>query len=274
MQIDVLTLIAQIINFVILVVLLKYFLYNRIVKVMDERKEKIISQLKDADQKKQEAEQEAESYRKKLKELDDKYEEMLSNAHEEVESQRKELLKKAHGEIREAQAKWYEAIQHERRLFMNDIRQQAGKEVYAVARRALADLADADLGRQIIDFFIKKIQRLDEQEIDTLRRSIQGSKKYEIDINSAFEIPQEMRQKMIHEIQKQITSNINVRFTTSPNLICGIELKVNGRKISWNLENYLRDLEDNVTNAIERKMRENQENIYQEKQNGKRQKKE
>lgn len=146
MQIDVLTLIAQIINFVILVVLLKYFLYNRIVKVMDERKEKIISQLKDADQKKQEAEQEAESYRKKLKELDDKYEEMLSKAHEEVESQRKELLKKAHGEIREAQVKWYEAIQHERQLFMNDIRQQAGKEVCAVARRALADLADADLG--------------------------------------------------------------------------------------------------------------------------------
>ncbi|GAB62622.1 MAG: F0F1 ATP synthase subunit B [Candidatus Jettenia sp.] len=274
MQIDVLTLIAQIINFVILVVLLKYFLYNRIVKVMDERKEKIISQLKDADQKKQEAEQEAESYRKKLKELDDKYEEMLSKAHEEVESQRKELLKKAHGEIREAQVKWYEAIQHERQLFMNDIRQQAGKEVCAVARRALADLADADLGRQIIDFFIKKIQRLDKQERDTLRRSIQGSKKYEIDINSAFEIPQEMRQKMIHEIQKQITSNSNVRFTTSPNLICGIELKVDGHKISWNLENYLRDLEDNVTNAIERKVRENQENMYQEKQNGKRQEKE
>lgn len=272
MQIDVFTLIAQIINFVILVVLLKYFLYNRIVKVMDERKEKIILQLKDAEQKKKEVEQEAESYQKKLRELDDKREEMLSKMREDVEFQRKEALKKVNNEVKEVQAKWYGEIQREKQSFMSELSQRAGKEVCSIARHVLTDLANADLGQQIIDVFIKRIQKLDERERDTLKKSVQESK-YEIDINSAFEIPREMRQKMIHEIQKQIASNIRARFVTSSHLICGIELKANERKISWNLENYLRDLEDNVTNALERKTKEEQEKIYQENQKRKRQEK-
>ena len=59
------TVIAQIVNFLILVVLLKYLLYNRIVRAMDERESKIQSRLKEAEEKEEAAEREAESFRQK-----------------------------------------------------------------------------------------------------------------------------------------------------------------------------------------------------------------
>lgn len=253
MEFDLFTFIAQIINFVILVVVLKYLLYDRITKVMDERDEKIVSQLKDAEQKKKEAEQNAELHQKKLKELDNKREEMLTKMKEEVESQRKELLKKVSDEVKDTQAKWYEAIQREKQTFINDIRLRAGKEVCEVARRSLADLADADLGQQIIDVFIKRIQKLDEHERLLLKESVRKSD-YEVDISSAFEIPQEARQKMVQQIRDQIANNINVQFKVSSDLICGIELTADGRKIAWNVNSYLNSLEESLSRAIEEKV--------------------
>jgi len=63
-QIDYFTIFAQIINFLVLVLLLKHFLYGRIIKAMDEREKRIESQLQEAAKKKKEADEEADSYRR------------------------------------------------------------------------------------------------------------------------------------------------------------------------------------------------------------------
>ncbi|MCF6158251.1 MAG: F0F1 ATP synthase subunit B [wastewater metagenome] len=263
MEIDLFTLVAQIINFIILVVVLKYLLYNRITKVMDERQERIASQLKEAEQKKKEAEQNAELHQKKLKELDSKREEMLAKIREEAESQRKELIQKASDEVKDIRDKWYESIQREKQTFMNNLRMKAGKEVFAIARRSLTDLANADLGRQIADVFLERIQKLDECEKQILKESVRKSE-YEVDISSAFEIPQEIRQKMVQEIRDQIASNVHVQFKISSDLICGIELVANGRKIAWSLNNYLHSLEESLSSAIEEKIKRKQDEIQEE----------
>lgn len=260
MEVDLFTLVAQVINFIILVVVLKYLLYDRITKVMDEREKKIESELKEAEQKKEEAERSAEIHKKRLEELEKKREEMVTKIREEVESIRKGLLERTRDEVEGIRAKWYETIQQEKQIFLGDLRRKAGEEVYAIARRSLADLADADLGRQIIGVFLKRMQALDKQEKELLRESVSKSK-YEVDILSAFEIPQEMRQKMVREIQNQIANNVNVQFKVSSDLICGIELVANGRKIAWNLENYLSSLEEGLSSAIEEKVKRRQEEI-------------
>ena len=124
MLIDWFTVIAQIINFLVLIALLKRFLYDRIIKAMDQREEKIASRLAEAERNRKEAEQEAEAYQKKNRELDEKRQEMLSQAKEEVEVKRKELMKKARDEVDQVQARWREAIQREKDSFLQDLREQ------------------------------------------------------------------------------------------------------------------------------------------------------
>ena len=69
MLIDLFTVIAQIINFLILVYLLKRFLFNRIIKIMDDRENQIIDRMQGAEAAKEEAQKELDEQHRIRKEL-------------------------------------------------------------------------------------------------------------------------------------------------------------------------------------------------------------
>ncbi len=98
MQIDYFTIFAQIINFLILVFLLRHFLYRPVTKLMEEREQKIVSRLQEIEEKKSEAEKELESYRKMSQELSNKREELLAKASREAQVLEADLMKKAREE--------------------------------------------------------------------------------------------------------------------------------------------------------------------------------
>ena len=139
------TVVAQIVNFLILVVLLKYLLYNRIIKAMDERERKIQLRLKEAEEKEQAAEREVESLREKNRDFDEQREKMLAQAKEEAETRRRDLTQEARQAVTNLRLVWQEAIQREKESFIQDLRKMAATQVYAIARKAFEDLADAAL---------------------------------------------------------------------------------------------------------------------------------
>ncbi len=145
MQIDWFTFIAEIINFLVLMALLKRFLYGPIIKAMEQRERKISDRLQQAAEKTQEAQQEADLYRQKQQELKEQRSTMFSQAKAEVEQARLDLIKSARAEVDATQAKWYTAIRQEKDSFVRSLRQQVGQQIYATLRRALVDLANADL---------------------------------------------------------------------------------------------------------------------------------
>lgn len=110
MQIDYFTIAAQIVNFLILILLLRHFLYRPVIQAMDEREKKIVSRLKDAEQKEKDAKQEEEAYHKAQAELSDKRQEMLSKAAQEAKAWRSDLMEKAKKEVDESKARWYEDL--------------------------------------------------------------------------------------------------------------------------------------------------------------------
>ena len=249
MLIDWFTVIAQIINFLVLIALLKRFLYGRIIKAMNQREEKIASRLEEAEKERKEAEREAETHRKKNEELDEKRDEMLSQAKEEVEVKRKELMKRARDEVDHIQARWREAIQREKDSFLQDLRERAGKQVYTIARRALADLANVNLEQRMIDIFIERIVELDEKKQKAILESIEKGD-HGVVINSAFEVPTNAQQRITRAVKEHIDGGINVEYRTSSEMILGIELKTRGHKIAWSVNNYLDSLEESISQAL------------------------
>lgn len=254
MQIDWFTLVAQIINFLVLVGLLKYFLYDRILRVADEREAQIAGRFEEAEEKVEMAQQEAETYREKRRDLENEREQLISEAREEAAARRQELLKEARHEVEETQAQWYEAVQREKDLFLQDLRKRAGQRIYDIARRALADLADVELEQRIVQAFMERIVRLDDDERDVIARSIQESGKNVV-IRSAFEMPKETRQDLVGAIQDQWGDGVESQFETSSDLIAGIELQADGYQIAWSLQDYLTGLEENMSQVFEEELR-------------------
>jgi F-type H+-transporting ATPase subunit b len=241
---------AQVINFLILVVLLKRFLYGPIIRFMSEREQKIASQLARARQKKQEAEQEADTYRQKTNELDDLRRQMLDKMEQEVETWRQEKLAEARVEVEETQHRWYQAIQQDQEALVNQLRHRTVEQVLAISRRALADLANAELERQITARFIELIQQPDGDARLALKELIQRPGEA-IVVRSSFELSPEVRRNIQAVIDKHIDTGRVVSFETSPQVTCGIELKVSGHKIAWSLDTYLETLGDSVSRIFQ-----------------------
>ncbi|MCK4391053.1 MAG: F0F1 ATP synthase subunit B [Desulfobacterales bacterium] len=252
MLIDWFTVTAQVINFLVLVYLLKRFLYGPIIRAMDQREKRIALRLEEGQKKKDEAQQEMALYQKKNRDLDNQREEKLSRIKEEAEARRKEFINEARNEVDAIRARWHEAIQREKAAFLQNLRQRAGKQTCAIARRVLKDLANVDLERHIIRVFIERLRNLDDQERTALKESIRKSGR-KINLRSAFEIPQDMAREIAAVLQNQGTDPVDLQLEISSDLICGIELKVHGRKIAWSLEDYVDTLEEAVVEALEGK---------------------
>jgi len=248
--IDWFTVTAQIVNFVVLILLLKYFLYDRIIEAMDKREEKIRSRLEEAGSKKEQAEQEAESYQNKNAEIERKRKEMLDQARQDAEEERKSLIKQGRQEIEETRQRWRESVEKEKGAFLRDLRQLAATQVYAISRQALQELADAELEQQVVEVFLSKMQEMPDEKKHTMAEAIQNEGDTAT-VRSGFELSSKLRRKITEGVRNSLTEHAEISYETAPDMIMGIELKSGGEKVAWSLQSYLNGLEQRAKEALE-----------------------
>jgi F-type H+-transporting ATPase subunit b len=245
------TVVAQIINFLILIVLLKVLLYDRIVKAMDAREEKIRERLNEATRREAEAEKQAEALRQKNRTFDEEQAKMFSRAKAEVEAKRKELLHEIRQSITSLQTTWREAIHRERESFVRDLHLMAGRQTYAIARQALRDLADADLEERTARIFVTQIVNMQREQSEVLAQAIKDGGN-QVLIRSAATLASATQGQITQGLRQVLGDGIDVVFETAPDLILGVELKAGGQKVFWSIEHYLDELEEKALQALER----------------------
>jgi F-type H+-transporting ATPase subunit b len=240
--IDWFTVFAQIFNFLMLVALLKRYLYRPILNAMDEREARIAARQEEARRHIEAAEREAELYREKTRELEAGRAEMMENARQEAESRRRELLNEAREEVMNRRTAWYEALQQEKASFLHDLRVHAGAKFLQISRQALGELAGAELEQRILHVFLERLRDMIDHAgrdfPESLMRS--GSR---VAVTSSFDIPEDLRSLIEHTFQSRIAPECSFHYEISPDLLCGIELKTDGVRVAWSLQDYLGELE-------------------------------
>lgn len=252
MIIDWYTIMFQIVNFLLLVFLLRYFLYGPIIRAMDEREQKIMMREEEAATEKEEAEKEAQDYRIKSEDLQQQEEEIREKARAAAEKEKLELLDKARREVDETRGRWEEAFEREKETFISELRRRVGQQSCSVARRCLQDLADARLEELTWNLFLKKIGDLPVEELLALQKAITAGDK-KVSLRSAFDPPEEKiseLKKNLKKIMVDSDSAINLSVKTAPDLICGLELDSGGYRVAWNIDSYLEDIEEQILKEI------------------------
>jgi F-type H+-transporting ATPase subunit b len=245
MSIDWITVSAQIVNFLILVWLLKRFLYQPVMQAMERREQRIAAQLSEAQAREQGAAAEAERFRKERAALERRSDEFLAAAQNEAEEQKKRMLEDGRRQAGEARSHWRKQIDQEMEEFLVNLRRQAAGVVQEIARKALADLADAGLEAQIVERFIGRLQTLD----DGARKAL-TDRAGPISVVSGFELDETLRERLTRSIREHLGGDVELVFAQSPDLICGIELTSGGRRLSWNLAEYMEDLADRIESSL------------------------
>lgn len=248
MLIDWFTVVAQIVNFLILVALLKHFLYGPIIKAMEQREQRIAQRLSEGAAMREEAQQEAERYRHQQQALETHREEWLARTQQQVEQERQALLAQAKAEVDALRTQWIEALQQEKQAFLQEFRQRASQQIAMTARRALGDLANTSLEEQIVETFIEQLHHLDDEQLQAMRVSPLDSV-HEVIVRSTFALSLAKQDQLVEAIRAQIAP-AEVKFETGSEPMCGIELRDRGYKIAWNLEQYLNQLEAETERAL------------------------
>src|SRR5579864_8886459 len=133
MLIDWFTVAAQLVNFVVLVGLMKYFLFGRLVHAMDAREQRIVARLAEAEENNRAAEQQVSAARAETASIQAQHDQMISAAREEAEREHKQLLQTARDSVEALEIKWREDLEREKSAFLEEIRTRAANEILAIA---------------------------------------------------------------------------------------------------------------------------------------------
>lgn len=276
MLIDWFTVCAQIINFLILVWLLKRFFYRPILNALDEREKRIASDLSAAAEKEHAAEAERSRFRQKNEEFDRRRSELLTTASDDARAERKRLLAAARTDAEELRRKQSEAQRREYQALRHTIEQRTCVEVFAVARKVLADLADTALESHMTEAFIRRLHSLGPEEkaslaaavgISTAGRELRRQTAIadavspsptpgaggsgEITIRSAFELPTAQQEAIVMAVRETVHGEVVLHFQPEANLISGIELVAGGYKLAWTVAGYVASLEEEVEKLLD-----------------------
>lgn len=249
MLIDWFTVIAQAINFLILVWLLKRFLYRPILNAIDAREKRVVTQLADADAKKTEAEKERDAFQHKNEEFDQQRAALLSQAMDEAKAERLRLLDAARQESDSLRAKRQEALISEQQSLREALTHRAREEVFAIARKALADLAGATLEERMADVFLRRLRELDDAAMAGLKSAFMASSSPLL-VRTAFTLPPAHCAAIEAALKETLDRETQVQFETAPDLVSGIEISTNGHKVAWNIADYLASLGKGIDEVL------------------------
>ena len=245
MLIDWFTVGAQALNFLILVWLMKHFLYKPILNAIDAREKLIATELADAAAKKAEAQKEHEEFQRKNEEFDQQRAALLSKATDEAKTERQRLLDEARKAADALSAKRQEALKNDAHNLSQAISRRTQQEVFAITRKALTDLATASLEERVGEVFTRRLREMDGKAKETLGAALKTAPEPAV-VRSAFELPKDQRAAIQNAVNETFSADIHLRFETEPDLVSGIELAANGQKVAWSIADYLASLEKGV----------------------------
>ena len=250
MLIDWFTVGAQIVNFLILVWLLKRFLYKPILDAIDAREKRIAAELADADKKKAEAEKERTDFEDKNKAFDQQRSALLGKAADEAKAERERLIDQAKKDAESLRVTQADALRGDQIRLGSEITLLAEKEVFAIARKTLTDLATVSLEERVGEVFTRRLRELDPKAKALLEDALKNSSRPAL-VRSAFDLPPDQRAAIQNALNETFSAVVRIKFEDSEEAICGIELTADGQKVAWSISSYLTELNKKVGSLVD-----------------------
>ena len=243
MLIDWFTVGAQLLNFILLVWLMKRFLYQPVLDAIAAREQKIAAQLADAAATKTEAHQQQQEFQAKNQQFDAQRAELLRQAKDAAKAEGERLQRQAREAADAASAQRAKALLADAQHLHAEITRQTQQQVFDISRRVLGDLAGVSLEQRVCEVFIQRLQAVNGTELASLGAALKGaSDAAPALLRSAFELPEPQQAAIRTALAASFGQTIPLKFEAAPELVSGIELSAHGQKLAWSISDYLMTL--------------------------------
>lgn len=251
MSIDFFTLVAQIFNLILLLFLLRKFLYLPVLKVVEDRQKLIKSELQKAASEHQKALSLSKKCSDKLADIDRQKQEILDLAQVEAQALAQKLGAEVRQEYENAQKQWKNRLLSEQKTLELALQNLIVERFDAFAQGALTQIADISLNALIVEKFKQKIVELTPEEQIKFSQALKIGKK--IKVISAQSLDQTQQRDLADFILNQLNIEpaTKIVFENDSSLICGIALRARDQMISWNLSAYMESFRAEMNDQLE-----------------------
>lgn len=242
MSIDWFTVFAQIINFLILIWLLKRLLFRPVINAMERREAGISGRLQQADKKMAEAEEIQQRYQLLLQQLENKKDTLIAEAREQAEKEKNTLLQQLSEEMQNRQMQFKADMLDQQQQLSDLIGKTLAEKALLLSRAIIGQLADMTLEQRIIELFLKQLSRLPDAEQDSIKQLLQ---QHGATFITGFQLNDENRLALQQWLGAFAPSS-QCAFEQNETITCGISLESGGRSWEWNIDHVLKELKTDL----------------------------
>ena len=245
MLIDWMTVIAQIVNFFTLVWLLNRFLFKPVLRVVQERNQKIKKELEDAHKEKETAQQTKEALEKEKELFQQQKGLILIQAEKEAQEEKLKLMAEVQQEYHEQKKLLEKRLRQEQEELIESIQTGVAEEAFAIAKKTLQAVASASLEKEIGWLFLRKMKELSQEEIQALQAEIRQFPQ-SVSIRSAFPLPPEVKEEVGLLLRTIFGEAIPLSYEVNQEVLCGVQLVTVGHRVGWNIAEYISGMKESV----------------------------
>lgn len=233
------TFILEIINFLVLVWILKRFLYRPVLDVIARRREAIEQQSSESQQLRQEAETLKNQYQNRLADWEQERRqarETLTREMDQEQARQMEALQASLGREREKMQAAEECRQAEK---TREIEHQALQQGAEFATRLLAMASGPELEKRLVDRVIGELAELSPQQSARLQAQW-GEHPEQIALQSAYPLAAEQQQALEKQLAATVGKAIPVDYSRQPELLAGLQITIGAWVLQANIRDELR----------------------------------
>lgn len=237
MELDWSTFALQIVNFLVLVWLLKRFLYQPVMNTIAQRKAGIEKALTEAEAMRREAQTLRDQYEHRLADWEQEKEKARSRLREELNAERSRLQAELRASLDQEREK--ARVQEARRL--DELARHADAVAIAQAAqfvsRLLARLAGPALQDQIIKVVLEDLRALPKEQQQAIRDAV--TTEMPVAVTSAYALSRAQREALAEALQELTGRSLSYDWQENPELIAGVRLSVGPWMLRANLQDEL-----------------------------------
>ena len=156
-SIELTTIVGTILNALILFLVIKHFLFDRVNAVLESRKTEVAKTYEDADTALTNAKQLESEYTEKLSAAKEESAEIVKNATKKAQARSEEIISEARDEAKGLLDKAEADIEKEKKRAVNQIKDEISDIALSIASSVVSKELDAKTHEQLIESFISEI---------------------------------------------------------------------------------------------------------------------
>lgn len=219
------TFLLEILNFLILLWILKRFLYQPVLDVLARRQKAIEDRMNEAQCLKQEAMDLKDEYEKRLNAWEQQRREAKNRLNQDLADERRKKLNALQSELEQERKKTQVQEAKQQRRTIHEIEQKALLQGANFASRILNRTAGPELEARMLEILLDGFAALSDAQVKQLRGQW-GERPERIQVSSVYPLEENQRQALEKQLARINDCEIPVDYQQDPALIAGMRISI------------------------------------------------